>query len=180
MKLHNNIISDSAGDRLKITYELGMCWGCSVVSPAQPGEKSSGNQFIIDSIRLDGIVKEDVLLLKVDVEGFEVIAIDSADGIFSKYNIFNILVEWTPHRWNHDVERGTKLLEKLSDAGYVIRHYDLRPTLPDSMTTNFKEFPIAGRTWEVPRSQLKAMNEFLMKNGYGEANLWLTKEKLPL
>jgi len=113
--------------------------------------------------------------MKVDVEGFEVLALESAEGLFKNYNIKNILVEWFPERFPHGVERGTKLLEDLYDQGYKIRHYDLRFNLPQEWVTK-EEWEIGGRTWLVPRDKLKDMNEHLKKAHYGEANLWFSKE----
>ncbi len=111
------------------------------------------------------------------IPGFEVIAIESAHGIFEEKRISNILVEWTPNRWKHEIERGPKLLESLYDMGYTIRHYDLRNILPDTLAGPMKEFSIAGRTWEIKRENLGPMNKFLLHNGYGEANLWISKER---
>jgi hypothetical protein len=39
------------------------------VHPAQPNEQDTENSFIIKAKRIDEVVKSDVLLLKVDVEG---------------------------------------------------------------------------------------------------------------
>jgi len=174
--LHNNIVNVDRSARLKIVYANGVCTGCSAVSPAQPGEQNTANSFIIDAVRIDEKVKENVLLMKVDVEGYEVLAIESAKELFDKYEVKNILVEWFPARFPHGPERGTKLLEDLVDKGYKVRHYDLRFQLPREWCQE-EVFPIAGRTWLVPRDKLKDMNEYLMKANYGEANLWISKER---
>jgi len=176
MYVYNNIISDNRVDKLKINYDTGMCWGCSVVTPAQPGEKSGLGKYIIDAIRLDDVILGDTLLLKVDVEGFEVMAIESANETLEQFTISNILVEWTPKRWKHSVERGTKLLEKLYDIGYTIRHYDLRNILPPTIVNEPKVYPLIGKTWVIERNNLSSMNDFLLNNGYGEANLWISKD----
>jgi len=173
--LHNNIISTDREARLKITYASGICTGCSTVTPASPGERNTENSFIIDAIRIDDVVKEDVLLMKVDVEGYEVLAIESAIGVFEKYEVHNILVEWFPDRFPHGVERGNKLLEDLIDRGYKVRHYDLRFKLPMEWVKE-ESFGIGGRTWLVPKERIKDMNDFLMKDSYGEANLWISKD----
>ena len=73
------------------------------------------------------------------------------------------------------MERGTKLLEDLFDKGYKIRHYDLRMKLPREWVHE-ETWAIVGKTWEIPRDKLKAMNEFLLQDNYGEANLWISKE----
>lgn len=178
--LHNNIISENSADRLKIKYSKSNCWGCSVVSPASRDEVSSDGSYIIDSVRIDSWVDQDVELLKVDVEGYEVKAIESALELIVKHTVKNIVVEWSAKRWPHDLQRGTQLLEKLYDMGYTIRHYNLRFHLPIEMIKDQKsiDYPLIGPTWEVPRDQLGPMNEFLKSTTlYGEANLWLAKER---
>jgi len=177
-KLHNNIISDNPKDRLKIRYVRGSCWGCSVVSAASPEEENTKDTFIIESTRIDDKVDDDVWLMKVDVEGYEVLAIESAEKVFSKHSVQHILVEWSPKRWPHSLERGTRLLESLYDKGYKIRHYNLRMYLPIPDIAKAKEeMPLVGPVWEIPRDKLGAMNEYLSKNGYGEANMWITKDR---
>eukprot|EP01114_Cavostelium_apophysatum_P007584 TRINITY_DN1971_c0_g1_i1.p1 TRINITY_DN1971_c0_g1~~TRINITY_DN1971_c0_g1_i1.p1 ORF type:complete len:391 (-),score=64.47 TRINITY_DN1971_c0_g1_i1:58-1230(-) len=175
-ELHNNIINTDRTERLKIVYAAGVCTGCSSVSKASPGETNTANSFIIDAIRIDDVVKEDVLLMKVDVEGYEVLAIESAESVFKNHNILNILVEWFPDRFPHGIERGTKLLEDLCDRGYKIRHYDLRFKLPQQWVTE-ETWPIGGKTWLIPKDRIKDVNEFLKKDSYGEANLWISKER---
>lgn len=176
--LHNNIISNNPQDRLKIRYVRSSCWGCSVVSPASADEENTKDTFIIDSTRIDAKVNEDVWLMKVDVEGYEVLAIESAEKVFNTHSIEHILVEWSPKRWPHPLERGTKLLENLYDKGYKIYHYNLRMYLPVGDVAKPKEeLPLIGPVWEIPRDKLGAMNEYLSKNGYGEANMWITKAR---
>jgi FkbM family methyltransferase len=43
-------------------------------------------------------VKEDVLLLKVDVEGWEWSVMKGADRIFKNYKIDNVIMEYSPGR----------------------------------------------------------------------------------
>lgn len=174
--LHNNIINTDKTARLKITYAGGSCTGCSVVTPAGPNEEDTESSYIITATRIDDYVKDNVLLMKVDVEGYEVLAIESAKGVFDKYTVKNILVEWFPARFPHGVERGTKLLEDLVDQGYKLRHYDLRFNLPTDWVVHERIHELTGSTWLVPRNRIKDMNEHLMTQSYGEANLWLSKE----
>lgn len=173
--LHNNIIHVDPSQRLKIVYASGVCTGCSSVSPAGPDEKNTDNSFIIDATRIDSKVKENVLLMKVDVEGYEALAIESAQGLFDNYEVKNILVEWFPSRFPHGVERGNQLLENLIDKGYKVRHYDLRFNLPREWVQE-ESFPIAGRTWLIPKNRIADVNEWLKGQSYGEANLWISKE----
>lgn len=83
--LYPNIISDNPDDRLLITYVKSACWGCSSVrvciylfryelrlfQPAKEGEKSDGTKFVVNATRIDMVAHEDVLLMKVDVEGIQ-------------------------------------------------------------------------------------------------------------
>jgi hypothetical protein len=65
---------------------------------------------------LDDIVKEDVCLLKVDVEGFEPRALKGAAQLFSKYKVENVLMEYSPgvyevnHMWQDYHEMPEMLL----------------------------------------------------------------------
>jgi len=174
--LLNKIVSEAPDKRVKINLAAGMCWGCSVVTPASPSERDGNTTVIINPIRLDGYISEDILLLKVDVEGHEVKAIESAEKIFKEHTVKNILVEWTPKWWPHDIERGNKLLEDLYDSGYSIRHYDLRMQIPPQIATIKQTLPIAGDVWEIPREKLREMNRYL-KEKPAYANLWISKDR---
>ena len=53
-------------------------------------------KLTVPSIRLDDIVKEDVLLLKVDVEGWEWGVFKGAAGLIRDYKVENIIMEYSP------------------------------------------------------------------------------------
>lgn len=69
VKIYNNIINTDTSARLKIVYDNGPCWACSSVHQASASDTDNANQYIIPAIRLEEIIKEDVLLMKIDVEG---------------------------------------------------------------------------------------------------------------
>jgi len=112
--------------------------------------------------------------LKIDVEGFEVYAIQSALQLISNYNVQNILVEWFPGRWtsNHNVEMGTEILEQLGNLGYEVVHYNLRMALPKHELVE-ESIPDVGTSWKLSQDQLKRINEWLGHKG--EANFWIRK-----
>lgn len=67
------------------------------------------------------------------------------------------------------------MLEQLYDFGYRIGHYELRMEYPkDGLYA--REVPGVGKVWDIPREKLGHMNDWLNKNGYGEANLWISKK----
>jgi len=182
--LHNNIITDDISNTrpLKIVYQPG-CWACSFVESAQVGEISNpaAKSFIIPPVKIDSVVDENVLLFKIDVEGFEIRALDSAIKMLTTRKVENILIEWSPTRWERcgtTLEDGSRWLEKLYDMGYTVRHYDLRMEYPRT-GLNEETWPIMGRTWEIPRDKLRHMNEWLVsgQSHFKEANLWFSKER---
>lgn len=175
--IHNKIVHTEPGARVAIQYASGGCWGCSYVVPLKEGQTAPAGAHVVTATRVDEVASGDIALLKVDIEGYEVLGIESAMGTIEKYNVENILVEWAPRRFPHSVERGTKLLEKLSDMGYVIRHYDMRFVVPLELVVPETHWPpLAGKMWRIERENLGKMNEFLKTtNRYGEANLWISK-----
>jgi FkbM family methyltransferase len=50
----------------------------------------------VPSVRLEEVVKEDVLLLKVDVEGWEWSVMQGAEALLKNYNVENIIMEYSP------------------------------------------------------------------------------------
>jgi FkbM family methyltransferase len=194
--LHNNIIANERTD-MKIVYAQ-KCWACSHAEPLRAGQTADNlgqNEFVIPSIRVDDLVKSDVWLLKIDVEGvsmlfatvsmfifffffhkgFEVLALESAMSLLSSFTVSNILVEWFPARWQsiHPVERGTAVLEKLYDMGYEILHYNLRMALPKEQLVE-EQIPDVGPAWKLRRDQLHLVQDEWLRTK-GEANFWMRK-----
>eukprot|EP00798_Chlamydomonas_sp_ICE-L_P021021 gene21021-27888_t len=58
--------------------------------------KSDIEKLMVDSVRIQDIVQEDALLMKVDVEGWEWSVIKGADSLLKKYNVKNIVLEYSP------------------------------------------------------------------------------------
>eukprot|EP01097_Dermamoeba_algensis_P006075 TRINITY_DN382_c1_g3_i1.p1 TRINITY_DN382_c1_g3~~TRINITY_DN382_c1_g3_i1.p1 ORF type:complete len:447 (+),score=122.05 TRINITY_DN382_c1_g3_i1:85-1425(+) len=175
--LYNNIITDQPTAKLKIVYQPG-CWACSFVEPVPAGQDvvTNANTFLIPPVKVDDIVQEDVLLMKIDIEGFEVRGLESSKRLLTEHNVENILIEWSPSRWPRaqtTLQEGWQWLEKLYDMGYVIRHYELRMEYPREGLKK-ESFPIMGDAYEIPRDKLKHLCEFL---AHREANLWFSKER---
>jgi len=175
VQLYNNIVTDEKGKKLKIMYAEG-CWACSWVESAKEGEVDTEKSYIIPSIAVDEFVNEDVLLLKIDVEGFEVHALKSAKNLFKNHKVRNILIEWNPARFpraHTTIEESTGMLEQLSMDGYVIRHYELRMQYPRQGLPE-TVFPYVGKTYEIPKDKIQKFNQWLVDNR-AEANIWLSK-----
>jgi FkbM family methyltransferase len=52
--------------------------------------------MMVPSIRLEDEVREEVLLMKVDVEGYEWSVMEGARGLINNYNVENIVMEYSP------------------------------------------------------------------------------------
>ena len=50
----------------------------------------------VPSVRLEDVVKEDVLLMKVDVEGWEWSVFKGAAGLIRDYKVENVIMEYSP------------------------------------------------------------------------------------
>ncbi|EIE24267.1 hypothetical protein COCSUDRAFT_65824 [Coccomyxa subellipsoidea C-169] len=83
-------VSGRAGRRLVV--DIGANFGYYSLYAAAHGCRSIDNEGAYDFItvkgeRVDSIVQEDVLLMKLDVEGFEPTAFQSSKGILDTYNL---------------------------------------------------------------------------------------------
>ena len=57
------------------------------------GEKT---KILVPSVRLQDVIKEDVLLLKVDVEGWEWSVFKGAIDLIKNFQVENIIMEYSP------------------------------------------------------------------------------------
>jgi len=174
---YTRIVSHDTNAKLKIKYK-STCWACSYVEgPPKPGETNGTDVYIIPSIKVDDIVQHDLILMKIDVEGFEVHALHGAWKLLTTYNVENLLIEWSP-RTNTNAkitsEMAYEMLSSLMDLGYSIRHYNLRVSYPNKDQLQLEEFPIIGQTWKVSRAMLRDFSDFYWEKNK-EANIWLTK-----
>ena len=100
--------------------------------------------------------------------------------MFSLVSVFlplNSFVEWGPKRWPHPWQLGNNVLHSLCNLGYKIRHYELRMELPNTIATHERTDDLVKAIWTIPCDKVEAMNEYLYSTGgYGEANLWLSKQ----
>lgn len=69
--------------------------GCAPALRAQ----ATREELTIPSVRLEDQVAEDVLLLKVDVEGWEWSVMQGAARLVGRHNVENIIMEYSPGGW---------------------------------------------------------------------------------
>jgi FkbM family methyltransferase len=53
-------------------------------------------EILVPSLTLNNVIKEDLLLLKVDVEGWEWSVMKGAEELLRNLNVENIIMEYSP------------------------------------------------------------------------------------
>jgi FkbM family methyltransferase len=79
-----------------------------------------GDGVPVQSLILSDLIKEDIILLKVDIEGFEDLAMKGLEPSFEKYNIENIIMEIKKER---DLLYKIQFINKMIDRGYFAVSY---------------------------------------------------------
>lgn len=78
--------------------------------------QGSGGDIL--TMTLDNIIQQDILLMKIDVEGFETAVLDGGSTLLTKYNVQNIVMEFS------DTTKHTcdvaKMLQTMRGLGYFI------------------------------------------------------------
>eukprot|EP00960_Hanusia_phi_P070906 767425-Hanusia_phi.AAC.2 len=88
-------------------------------------------------VRLDDLIYENVLLMKIDVETFEYFVLDGARNLLCNNIVENIVIEYEPSV--HQECSTLKFLNWMSRLGYKIMD-----TIPNAISldpNNFKKFP---------------------------------------
>ena len=94
-----NIVSNVSGSEVEMVVPSEGIWGTAGIGGHNIDNniKGSKNERInIQSIRLEDLIQQDVLLMKVDVEGWEWSVMKGAAGLFSLFNVENIIMEYSP------------------------------------------------------------------------------------
>jgi len=178
----NNIVHSDKSAKLRIHYNLKTCWACSYVEFAKDNQPDTEEQVTVAATTVNDIIKENVLLLKIDIEGFEINALKGAKEAIEKYNVENILIEWNPGLNSHSgtkIEDAVDMLHYLHSQGYICRHYNLRMHFPTE-GLRVEDYPIMGPTWIIPPEKFQEFNNdvfFAPPHGNHEANLWFSKTK---
>mmetsp|Transcript_5720 Transcript_5720/g.12635 ORF Transcript_5720/g.12635 Transcript_5720/m.12635 type:complete len:565 (+) Transcript_5720:140-1834(+) len=151
--MRTNVVSHETGKTMKMVVPNKGIWGTAGIegSNIDSSIKSEYETHHVPSYTLDELVKEDVILMKVDVEGWEWSVMQGARKMFSKYNVENIVMEYSPgvpeRSYNHEAIIATvQMLIDMCDRGFRIGHIEDRGAV--------SEFPQA----------LPAMEEIALAN----------------
>ena len=134
VELRERVVSNHKGGKeLSLVVPKTGIWGTAGIGGTNVHEAQRlGGIDIVEAIseRLDEVVApQDVLLLKIDVEGFEPEVLASAKHLLQHGNVENIIMEYSPgvaevnRNWGLAEENPGRLLG-LAQSGYSILHCD--------------------------------------------------------
>jgi hypothetical protein len=88
-----------------------------------------------DAVAIDEVVKEDVLYMKVDVEGFEPSVFASAQNLIKDYTVRYILFEMTYYLYKWTDADYLMILESLDGYGYRLYHIEANHPIKNPQQT---------------------------------------------
>eukprot|EP00195_Chlamydomonas_chlamydogama_P011405 CAMPEP_0202902672 /NCGR_PEP_ID=MMETSP1392-20130828/16989_1 /ASSEMBLY_ACC=CAM_ASM_000868 /TAXON_ID=225041 /ORGANISM="Chlamydomonas chlamydogama, Strain SAG 11-48b" /LENGTH=567 /DNA_ID=CAMNT_0049589473 /DNA_START=195 /DNA_END=1898 /DNA_ORIENTATION=+ len=106
--LHERVVGEKDGEVMRMQVPTVGVWGTASVAGLNQFEAQQANTVEVKSERVDGAVKENVLLMKADVEGYESFVFKSAENLFKNYNVENIVMEYSPGVAERAAWGGTK------------------------------------------------------------------------
>ncbi|GAX77863.1 hypothetical protein CEUSTIGMA_g5305.t1 [Chlamydomonas eustigma] len=96
VELRDRMLGDVDGqEQIMMVPTVGI-WGTASVHGMNQFENQIPKEIKVQTERLDSVVVEDTLLLKVDVEGFEPFVFRGMKETFQRHSIENILMEYSP------------------------------------------------------------------------------------
>eukprot|EP00798_Chlamydomonas_sp_ICE-L_P008195 gene8195-1457_t len=128
--MRKNVIShEGGGKELQMVVPSAGIWGTAGIDGLNidGNIKSENEKLMIPSYTLDELIKEDVLLMKVDVEGWEWSVMKGGDQMLQNFNIENVVMEYSPgvperHFKKDDIIATVQMLVDLNNKGYRLGH----------------------------------------------------------
>jgi len=125
--VRSNAVSVTAGEEMKMVVPKGGIWGTAGVGGLSVdfNDKEGVEEIMVHSVVLDDSILEDVLLMKVDVEGWEFSVFRAAQKMLPR--VRNIIMEYSPgvseraRDWEQLLAT-VQILSNLSAAGFRIAH----------------------------------------------------------
>ncbi|CAL8462169.1 g1700 [Coccomyxa elongata] len=124
-------VADKNGETYTLQVPQRGIWGTASIGGGNI-DRSIDNEGAYDFIevkgeRVDSVVQEDVLMMKLDVEGFEPTAFQSSKGILDSYKVENVIMEYSPgvydvgERWDEYLD-WPRMLSYLLEHGFTLLH----------------------------------------------------------
>lgn len=128
--IRSQVVSHERGKTMKMVVPARGIWGTAGIDGLNIDRaiESSKEELDVPSVRLEDEVKEDVLLLKIDVEGWEWSVVKGAEGLLKGHKVENVIMEYSPgvperhFRWDAMLATPTMLVDLVQQHGYRIGH----------------------------------------------------------
>jgi len=158
-KIHVNAVDETERTvKFKIAEDA---WGLSSVSP-------KGNYEVKTAV-LDNEIREDVLLLKIDVEGVEDLVFRGMRNLLAEYDVKNLIVEI---KETGDVAYKRKFINELIEDGYVAFWYAEDYYPPSDIADK--------EGWDdIHNLKLTRIRRLLNTEWLPREDVWFTKGSLP-
>ncbi|KAL4449442.1 hypothetical protein ABPG77_007086 [Micractinium sp. CCAP 211/92] len=172
VELREKIVSNTTGGELTIVVPNRGIWGTAGIGGKNIDgaiKNEGGYDKVVRPVeRVDGVVRKDVLVMKIDVEGFEPSVLHGARDLFLKHTVENIFMEYSPGVAERAAdwawfESNPSVLLGLLRSGYTILHLEgLLDSWPD---------------WEgkSPLPKLEEVTEAVLRNDIEDA--WRLQSK---
>ncbi|KAG2454619.1 hypothetical protein HYH02_000460 [Chlamydomonas schloesseri] len=124
------VVSHETGKKMKMVVPARGIWGTAGIDGLNIDRAiaSSKDEIEVPSVRLEDEVKQDALLLKIDVEGWEWAVVKGADQFLKNFNVENVIMEYSPgvperhFRWDDMAATPAMLVDLIQKYGYRIGH----------------------------------------------------------
>jgi FkbM family methyltransferase len=126
-------------------------------------QKEKVKKQIVELIQLDAVVKEDILLLKIDTEGYEEFVIQGSKSVFKDHNVHNVLIEV---KTQNDPTKRDFMYHLMKEVGHFTHVYMFHDVYNHNSAYMQEVTDIIAK---------KKYNEKLTSQDY-----WFRKEALPL
>ncbi|KAG1673075.1 hypothetical protein FOA52_013144 [Chlamydomonas sp. UWO 241] len=128
--VRSEVVSHVSNETLTLVVPSRGYWGTAGIDGLNIDNSIPGATFEsmnATSVRLADVVKEDVLMLKVDVEGWEWSVMLGAKGLLDRHNVRNIIMEYSPGVPERtfrtdDIIRTVEMVVNLVDRSYKVAH----------------------------------------------------------
>ncbi|GAX85604.1 hypothetical protein CEUSTIGMA_g13019.t1 [Chlamydomonas eustigma] len=93
-----NVVSNVHMKPMKMVVPSSGIWGTAGIDGLNIDKNIPGTteEILVQSLTLNNVIQEDLLLLKVDVEGWEWSVMKGAEEMLKNYNVQNIVMEYSP------------------------------------------------------------------------------------
>ncbi|GIL90927.1 hypothetical protein Vretimale_17060 [Volvox reticuliferus] len=128
--IRETVVSHESDTLMKMVVPARGIWGTAGIDGLNIDRAIQSDQEAIEvrSVRLEDEVKDDVLLLKIDVEGWEWSVVKGAEKFLGKHHVENIIMEYSPgvperhFKWDHMAATPAMLVDLITKFKYRIGH----------------------------------------------------------